>query len=77
MKLEYLILTTSGPAVGEATVNDRDEACDALEAAVKDAFGDKHTEDHTVAVRSICRELRASELPFSFRTTAVTVTLKP
>jgi hypothetical protein len=77
MKLSYLILTTSGPAVGDASVETRDEACTALEAAVRDTFGSRHTPDHEAAVRSICAELRVADLPFTFRTTALTLTLEP
>lgn len=75
MKLEYLILTTSGPLVGDAEVPDKDAACTALDDAVRRAFGAGYTEDHAVAIRSLCAELRASALPFSFRSTAVSVTL--
>ncbi|MFE9381741.1 hypothetical protein ACFYMO_00670 [Streptomyces sp. NPDC007025] len=75
MRLEYLILTTSGPVVGDEEVTDRAHACQVLEDAVKRAFGLAHVGEHARAVRSLCAEMRLADLPFVFRTAAVSVTL--
>lgn len=77
MKLEYLILTTSGPFAGEATIPDTEAACDALDAGVREAFGAAFTDDHLTAVRQIATQMRTTEPPFSYRTAAVSVTLSP
>jgi hypothetical protein len=77
MRLEYLIMTTKGPVVGTENVNDQAAACDALEAAVRAAFGRAYSEAHERAVRRLCAQLRASGVPFSFQVPAVSVTLMP
>lgn len=78
MKLEFLILTTSGPYAGEDIVADREAACQALSAGVRAAFGPAFTTEHDQAVNLISAGIRsAEELPFSYRTTAVSVTLSP
>lgn len=77
MKLEYLILTTSGPYAGEDTVADREAACQALDKGVRGAFGPAFTDEHDRAVKQIAANIRTAELPFSYRTTAVSVTLSP
>lgn len=67
-------MTTRGPAVGEAEVSSRQEAVDRLESAVLEAFAPASTE-HLFGVRTIAVDLLCGELPVSYRTTAIAVTL--
>lgn len=68
-------MTTRGPAVGGADVEDREAACRALERAVQDAFSRSWSPEHASAVRRVCSELQGARLPFIFRTPAFVVTL--
>lgn len=76
MRVEWMLNTRQGPAVGDAQVPDRESACDAVRDAVRAAFGEAYSTEHAVAVRSLCAQMRAADLPFTYRVPAVAVTLE-
>lgn len=76
MRVEWVLRTSKGPAVGDAEVPDRDAACEAVREAFRDVFGEAYSTEHAVAVRSLCAQIRAAELPFVYRVRAVAVTLE-